>query len=256
MLLVPQPGKPNPSASMESYLGDVNSDPILLRLQASQSRLPNNDLYRVQGYHGTSRDEPRTSMMLSGSDHTRDSQSQDLPAFTSASSRSLASTPSSVGGRQIERQRLLEAGSEEVLNIPGLRNPRILECPFNFLDCILTFSDEVEWIQHSLEHFHPIGPSTSNACCFCDAAFHHPEGRQSWLKRMQHVALHHVLSHKLAHARPDFKLFEYLWSNKLISNAVYKDLKGNSQRREREVTPRGSGKAHTQTNTNRHRHKR
>ena len=120
---------------------------------------------------------------------------------------------------------------DSLLKLPLFRDPKILECPFNFIDCPLTFSDAMEWIQHSVTHFHSIDPPTSNSCCFCDETFHHPEGRQSWTKRMQHVALHHVVRHKLADARPDFKLYEYLWSNRLISNAVYKGLMGGNEPR-------------------------
>ena len=48
---------------------------------------------------------------------------------------------------------------------------------------------------------------------------------------MHHVCLHHCLGHHLGHARPDFALFKYLFDNRLISDAEYRDLKGNSENR-------------------------
>ena len=48
---------------------------------------------------------------------------------------------------------------------------------------------------------------------------------------MQHVSLHHCLGHGLRHARPDFALFKYLYNHRLISDAEYRDLKGNSRDR-------------------------
>ncbi len=48
---------------------------------------------------------------------------------------------------------------------------------------------------------------------------------------MKHVAYHHRLNDKLAHARPDFELYTYLWNNRLIINAEYRNLKGNNENR-------------------------
>lgn len=51
---------------------------------------------------------------------------------------------------------------------------------------------------------------------------------------MQHVQLHHQLGYRLAIARPDFELFEYLYNEHLIDDATYKDLKGHSKDRNAE----------------------
>lgn len=249
MWIVPQLRYP-----MESYLRD-DSDASLPRRLATQSELPNNHLYRNHAYHGTPVDETRTSMMMSGS--------QDLPGWTSSTTRSTSgSVPSSVGGRQLDVQRLLvEPGPGDALHIPGLHQPRILECPFSFMSCVMTFSHVEEWIQHSLEHFRNVSPPTLNHCYFCDETFRHSEGLQSWRQRMNHVALHHSLSHRLAHARPDFQLFDYLWRKRLISDALYKDLKGNSHGQARAAgacpsSPNESSGPYTQTHSNRRRHRR
>ena len=43
---------------------------------------------------------------------------------------------------------------------------------------------------------------------------------------MEEIASHHQLGHRLAHARPDFELFKYLWDKRLIEDAHYKNLMG------------------------------
>ena len=52
---------------------------------------------------------------------------------------------------------------------------------------------------------------------------------------MEHIASHHQLGCRLATARPDFELFYYLWRHRLISDADYRDLKGNYDDRSRRV---------------------
>lgn len=266
LLVVSHPRNSHPSPTLQSYLRD-QSDARIPRRLALQSVLPSSSLYRAPDYHGAPRDVSRTSMMMTGSDRTWDSGTQDLAALTSASTRSTSeSVPTSVGARQLESQRLLVSGPENVLLIPPLPTPRILECPFNTVyDCSMTYVEVEEWIKHSLKHFGHVGPSTSNVCCFCDVTFDGANGQQSWRERMQHVASHHRLGEKLAHARPDFQLFRYLWSNKLIDNAVYKDLKVESHGRARAaaaaypsppISPTERGVTSTQFHSHRHRNRR
>lgn len=114
-----------------------------------------------------------------------------------------------------------------------LRDPPVLECPFNSFRCTRYYAMEniKEWFDHSLTHFrvggrHPriLLPPISNQCCFCDKKFYNTDGLQCWMDRMKHVAWHHHAGHKLAHARPDFKLFRYLWENGIIDNTEYREL--------------------------------
>lgn len=230
--------------TLENYLQD-RSDPRLSQRLAAQSRLPDNSL----GYHGAAREGNQTSMMMTGGDHTRDSWTEDLAGLTSGTTRSNSeSIPTSVGARGTEPHRLLEGDPGNALRIPRLRAHRILECPFNFLECIMTFRIFDDWFKHSLEHFGDVGPSTSNGCCFCDETFNSTDGMQSWRNRMQHLELHHQLGHRLATARPSFQLYDYLWNKKLISTAVYKNLKGNS--------PAAYASPYTKTHSNRPRDRR
>lgn len=260
------PRNSNLSHTLETYLQDP-SDPRLPLHLASRSTLPGSSRYRIEGYHGAPRDDNRTSMMVSGSDRTRDSLTQSLAALTSASTRSTSeSTPTSVGARGTEPRHLLEVGPGNVLTIPPLQGQSILECPFNFLNCLMTFSNWDDWVFHSLKHFGNIGPSASNSCCFCDETFEFSNRTQSWRERMQHIALHHRLGHRLASARPSFQLYEYLWRKKLISTADYKDLKGKSQNRAAAAaaaaypsppaSPNEGSGAYTETNNNRSRYRR
>ena len=108
---------------------------------------------------------------------------------------------------------------------------RNLECPFNFLSCNELFSDIGEWFDHSIEHFGTAGAPHSSQCCFCDKQFSNPPSVSSWKQRMMHVAEHHINGCKLAHARPDFKLYIYLWNRRLISDADYQELKENGGKR-------------------------
>lgn len=121
-------------------------------------------------------------------------------------------------------------------------NPLVLQCPFEFLSCYLTFeiSEISEWFEHSLNRFvtHGEGPRTvdsptSNSCCFCEMTFYEAVGRRSWETRMRHVAWHHHAGHTLSHARPDHQLFECLWQHALISQAVHRELKGPKPQHQR-----------------------
>ena len=54
---------------------------------------------------------------------------------------------------------------------------------------------------------------------------------------MDHVARHHEIGHSLSHARPDFRLFDYLWENHLIDEEDYREIKGNIPDRSRMTGP-------------------
>lgn len=156
-------------------------------------------------------------MLLSGND--------SLPALSTISSATkLKSISTSIGEREIEHSRLLKEDEDGVLVVPALRSQVIFECPFNFLTCHQTFSALDDWFKHSVSHFSAVGPPAHSSCCFCDAEFDGDNGLQSWAERMQHVAFHHQLGCRLAHARPDFALNKYLWRNFLISDATYRDI--------------------------------
>lgn len=215
---------------MQAYLDD-REDSRLPRQLAEQSRLPAVSNLGASGGRGSIRSKG-TSMLVSGSDRTRSSNaSQELPALThEATSRSSTeSIPSSLGHRHV-RQFPLDVGAWGLLGIPPPDLP-ILQCPFNLLFCLLEFLSFDEWFAHSLTHFGKVGPPTSNQCCFCEAQFHASTGIRSWRKRMTHVAFHHQTGCRLEHARPDFPLYEFLWTERLIGPADYKSLKGESNGR-------------------------
>ena len=110
--------------------------------------------------------------------------------------------------------------------------PNKLECPFQRIcNCLLTYSNERDWISHSLTHFHfhgrTIEPPTSNRCRFCDKHFYSPTPRESWVGMMYHTSLHHALGHDLSHARPEYALLKYLFDHKIVSDAEYRHLKSS-----------------------------
>ena len=166
-------------------------------------------------------------MLVSGSEHT---SIHDLAALTTTSRITASeSEPSSFGARQLDisSQRLLAEGEDGVLFISRTRTEGNLECPFNFLFCLETFARMEDWVQHSMTHFRNARPPDSNRCCFCDASFQSSPTESSWAQRMTHIAYHHQLGSRLAHARPDFELYRYLWNKHLISDIDYRDLMGN-----------------------------
>ncbi|MCJ1389591.1 hypothetical protein MMC18_002448 [Xylographa bjoerkii] len=162
-------------------------------------------------------------MLLSGN--------SSLAALTTASSASTApSVSSSLGERYLGPARVLEHDHQGALHIAPLRHHVVFECPFNFLYCLMTFASFSEWLAHSLTHFKKITPPEKNECCFCDEKFEKSDGMRSWRDKMEHTALHHQLGHKLAHARPDFALYKFLWNKRIIEPGEYKELIGGHSR--------------------------
>lgn len=223
--------------SIQTYLNNTEDSRLPQQL-AQQSTLPSIVRCRTRGSNDPTSRSNGTSLLLSGSDHTRDSATQDLAALTRASSlKSSASIPTSMAARYLDTVPLLEQDQNGALVAGPNRRPRILECPFNLLYCLEDFADSNyrEWILHSLTHFGQVNPPRLNRCCFCEAVFESHDGVRSWHERMDHVFLHHRLGHSLSCARPDFQLYTYLWNNRVISDADYRDIKGNSEDRSRHV---------------------
>ena len=212
---------------LQAYLADQVNDSRIARQLALQSELPN----QTRNPYRASPSIAGTSLLVSVSECSISTAHSDLPALSSnASSRSANEVDgSSIGGRAPNNP-VLEAGDGGVLELPPPSGSLLLECPFNFLYCRLVFSNFQEWYGHSLTHFNAAGPPNANQCCFCEAHFESPNGWYSWSRRMEHVALHHHLGHRLSHAQPDFNLYNYLWSQKLIPDADYKSLRGESAR--------------------------
>jgi len=208
---VPGP-RPDPirSPPLERWM-DSRDDSRLASHVASQSRIPVTEARPAP--------RPGTSMMMSG-------PSSLAGCTTGSSATSQPSVSSSMGGRVVH-SRLLELDIQGALQVPPLR-PTVFECPFNHLQCRRTFTRYSEWYAHSLEHFLSAGPPKFNRCCFCDKTFQQNDSNQSWRERMQHIATHHQLGHRLATARPDFELFQYLWQKKIIDDPLYKELMGGS----------------------------
>ena len=223
-----------PGEAIRNFVND-QSDPRLPRLLATHSTISPPHAVHVHDHRQVG--SRNTSMMLGGS--SLGTRQDSLPALTLATSGQTSSIPSSIGARAGEDQlRILEEDQYNggVLTVPPMREHRVLECPFNlaFL-CPLTFSNEKDWLDHSLLHLRkngrPIAPPTTNHCCFCERKFDSDMPYHSWAERMRHVSLHHALGHRLAHARPDFALFEYLFKKRLISDGDYRDLMGNARGR-------------------------
>lgn len=237
------------------YLNDLE-DPWSTQLAARQS--VTHDLDRRACYESASQNA-RTSLLPERSEFTDDGSLAHLAEGPSAATSKSA--PSSEGQIELEQKmRLLATDHDGVLvstSLPVFRDreqglPK-LECPFNFLRCTKSYplQNWNEWFEHSISHFKVEGlrprtafPPTSNQCCFCDMTFENSDGLQSWRERMKHVAWHQHAGHSLSHARPDFKLFRYLWEEGIISSLEYRevgDLVSTSRTQEEtQIVPKSS----------------
>lgn len=208
-----------------NYLHD-NTDSRLPAHLAAQSEFPNAHAHTLRSVCEVPQSGNGTSMLLSGDD--------SLAALTTGLSTITSEmTSMSCDAQKVGKSRILVEGENGILLVPRrsqLQGP--LECPFNLLFCLQTFATIDDWFKHSLSHFRDIGPPIECHCCFCDAKFEGGSGLQSWGKRMEHVAYHHQLGCRMAHARPDFALYTYLWKNRLIGDAEYKDIRGTVENRQ------------------------
>ena len=220
---------------LDAYLQDP-VDVCLPAHLAARSHLPSEDSHppSVSSEHfhhagtppltiATSKDRG-TSLLLQGSNAT---SNDSLPGLASESDESeyTESVASSMGVRELNRrQRFLDWDGS--VQLQSSRSLPQLECPFRFLSCHVEFNagSYDNWYRHGLTHFQDVEPPRVNQCCFCDKEFTASTGSISWQKRSKHVAMHHLLGHSLAHARADFKLYEHLWCNHVLSTVGYREL--------------------------------
>ena len=242
--------------NLSNYLQNTEDSRLPQRL-AEQSVLPLSHLYQDPNYHGHNPSEVGTSRLVNGTVITTNAS---LPHLTgSTDSISSWSIPSSVGYRAVDESfRAIteeENGGNAVYNNLHFFPPRRrlqapqYECPFNLLQCSREFAaSHIEpWIEHSLEHFvtdegvsRHVDPPTSNSCPFCDETFYHASGIASWTHRMRHVARHHQIGHSLAHGRPDFVLYRYLWQIGVIDTSAYREIVGTAADASRSISGQAS----------------
>lgn len=203
--------------AIASYLAD-GSDSGILRMQAMSSSLP----------HFTAPVESRrtgTSLLVSPS--RCESSTGDLPGLSSGGSvRSSESISSSFGADEVFRRSrvLLLDHQTGHLVLPPVQEP-IFECPFNFLQCDRTFTDQGEWLEHSLTHFEDVGPPASNECPFCHNRFMVVNSaKESWKLRMQCLSSHLERGQRIRTAKLDNRLIRYLWENRLMDKTLYRNL--------------------------------
>ena len=224
------PAGPPKSTIREYILG--RDDSRMSKLDAERSTLPTSNRHR----HETIVEDLDPAQSVRTSMRATDGSVADLssvPGLTNTiSSGAPQSVPTDMDDRQLERsQRIFD-------HLDGPLPPQdiILECPFPFLDCHQEFNGyhEREWIDHSLTHLKTqdrrgrrlkVDPPTHNRCTFCEVEFRAPNGGLCWQACMSHVKLHHERGARLAHARPNFTLIEYLWQKGLLSPSTYRKLK-------------------------------
>ena len=164
------------------------------------------------------------------------------PPLTSSQSNYISdiSISDSMGERALDQSmRLL--GEDGIVENTLFQRGRILECPFHrYTGCQKEFfvANFEAWVKHTQDHFikdrrgrrpEYISPPTLNSCGFCEEKFEAVSGITSWGHMMSHVKEHHKLGYRLAHARIDFSLVEYLWQNGLLTLSEYRDLKPSTK---------------------------
>ena len=219
------------SYAMEVFLNDQFEDRV------TQREAPDAGMPALAWYKATAPDSSGTSMMVTKRSRIQDSvsTSQDLPGLT-ISSKSLST---SHGGSSFAENSDTDAVT---ILAPISENPAddataALECPFNQLACLQTFADSKEWITHSLTHFGSAEPPTTNRCTFCEEQFHSSDAAKSWTERMNHVALHHRLGHKLTGARWDNTVYIYthMYENGLLDINFLCDYLGSERARRKAI---------------------
>ena len=223
--------------AMGVFLNDQGENPVTQK-QASGAGMPAPAWL-------TSPDGFGTSMMGTQSSRTQDSVSttQDLPGLTISSKGSTSSQGdfSLAEDSDTDALTIRAPGSEDSAN--DATNDAIdeaadsaageLECPFNQLGCLQTFAASKEWITHNLTHFGSAEPPTTNRCTFCEKHFHSSDAAQSWTARMNHVAHHHRLGHKLTGACWDNTVYIYthMYVNGLLSMNFFCEYLGRERDR-------------------------
>ena len=172
------------------------------------------------------RDPPATSLL-----HNFSTDYGSLAALTTASSAGQTSSVSTSYGVDRLPARILELDHQGALQVAPIRDPPVYECPFDKLGCRRLFTNSVEWRNHSMSHFVGVEPPRTNHCCFCEKKFTDSTGWRSWTCRMEHIELHHRLSHRLAIARTDLSLYRYLYDNSVIGIDIWNELRGSSVNR-------------------------
>jgi hypothetical protein len=219
---------------IHNFLND-DQDSALARRIAQRSTLPDATKYVRGNYVGTEKPNAATSMLMSGSDN--------LAGLTDTTSLSSpASVATSMGNRALEsRARVLVSDGNQAIQIAPLEGNPVYECPFSFILCFFNFSSINDWSQHTLTHFRGVPPPQRNKCCFCEDEWHSQNGKESWKAKLEHLAVHFHLGHRLAHARPDFGLHRYMWEQRLMRDEDYWLLLGHSSRASQSHTPRPTG---------------
>ena len=147
-----------PNYAMEAFLNDPWENHVTQK-EASDAGMP-----APARHEATSPNDSGTSVMVTQRSRTRESvsTSQDLPGLTISSK----SSASSQGGTSLAEDSDTDAVTIVAPDWDYSADDAVgeLECPFNQLGCLQTFTDNEEWITHSLTHFGSVGPPTTNRC--------------------------------------------------------------------------------------------
>lgn len=182
------------------------------------------------------------SMLSSSSTAPTPSLSYGSSTSSTLSVESSASRKYVVQGTQYidpETQELASVASDTSQRFSRTTFPHTLPvgrlvCPLWFLDCKFKTDHEGEWCTHAAAHFrgHPL-PQIA-FCTICGASYTTPPGistndgvRGAWAQKMSCLQAHFVAGLTFERDPPDFKLFKYLWSKRIIDIPDYQELVNN-----------------------------
>lgn len=223
---------------LEAWADDTTGPKDFPARMASRQTLPNNlrlrlnETYARPGAQRTAvRTDsvpvsyPRTSTYATSS--TGLSRNPGLTGSFTPSTTSTSISTSQGANLLLQGTRLLETASDDsnLLVLPTsqfLANPKF-QCLFEALECDESFDDGRVWETHVLGHFRTLNPPSTARCCMCDAQFSDIEYGNAWHAYLRHVAgIHFRQGHTLSTARPDFELYRWLFTNRLIDSRTYK----------------------------------
>ncbi|KAK8169920.1 hypothetical protein IWX90DRAFT_192809 [Phyllosticta citrichinensis] len=221
-------GKSLPLAQLQSHLGEHQQQLALFALPLQIRNSENDDDFDDDS------EAPEEASVDEGGSDTEGSADEDVDANAEEDILDQVEDSEPVGeATQAEESPMREEfdfGTPAFVPI----NPVFYDCAFSFLGCqyVAGPSDEKEWKEHVLSHFHSHGPPWAVKCPLCDWDFEDSDGRRAWDIRMNHVAAHHRAGQRLRLNDPfwiDPNLLRYLWQKRIIDDEEYEALSASKQ---------------------------
>jgi hypothetical protein len=228
----------NPSFGTQSYVGgsiiQASRHPSHYNHHRRQSTHSSASSYPASTGPGQYEYERRPSTQSSGSTLSTDSiGSFGTVDIVRQNYRLEADITGNLVPQQPQQPQQLSYVPEESNYYPGIQIPQksfrpIYDCPFDFLECMDSFEEYSDWLEHSKTHFEDGEPPQCLICPQCERKFSGIPGYGTWTcweERMMHLAKEHIErdSYKPRN-RLDFQLIRHLRQLGIIEEAIYRHL--------------------------------